>query len=178
MSDDRKTLLNERLPAPPPRQSARETPRERAVRRLNVLVKRASTAGAAVNLAACIGYGVVDPLPEPSQCIDFDATQWFFATAERRPDGTIVVTVQSDFVARLDGTLGVSSATLVSSEPPREQLGFAASVVLVLQPAGALPFTIAFGATCDDVEAALGLEIDPAALGVDGGATPIQVELR
>ena len=66
-----KRLLNEVLPDPELNRAPRRgTPRERALEHLKKIVTTATTAGLALHMKACIGYGVVDPMPPPVTCSD------------------------------------------------------------------------------------------------------------
>lgn len=103
---DAKTLMTEQLPAPdpvPPPLGDRLSPRERARRRLSFFVKQASVAGAAGSLAACTGFGVVDPLPTPVPCTAEDnLASWVFADVE--PHGqevTLNIRIESEYLEGL-----------------------------------------------------------------------------
>lgn len=66
-----KRLLNEVLPDPVlSRQPHRLPPRERALEHLKKLAFVATTAGMALQLKGCVGFGVVDPMPDPVTCTE------------------------------------------------------------------------------------------------------------
>ena len=68
MSEPKKTLVNEVLPAPTPNASGRA--RERVVRHVKQVMKYGATAGAGA-IASC-GFMAVDSLPPPASCATMD----------------------------------------------------------------------------------------------------------
>lgn len=97
-----KILMPEVLPTPSVTSTTagRESPRTRAQRRLEQLAKKAALAGAASSLSACIGFGVVDPLPEPPQdCApDDDPNRWVsVGILQTVPQLVVQLNVTEDF---------------------------------------------------------------------------------
>lgn len=107
---NKKTLMPEVLPGAA--QASTRSPRDRARARLEHLAKKALLAGAAGSLSACVGYGVVDPLPPPPpDCTpQDDPNQW--ATASLTSiDPLIVVLALNTFNVN-----GVTLATEFTAE--------------------------------------------------------------
>lgn len=104
---DKKTLMSEVLPTPDSLVTLRSTPRQRAIKRLKKLTKSAATAAAATNLASCIGFGVVDPLPPPTECRDVNPANLARATVRLDDDVFVVTIAEGGFAFEVDGTVNI-----------------------------------------------------------------------
>ncbi len=166
----KKTLMPEVLPAPPAA-APPATVRARAQQRLETLAKRAALAGAAGSLSACLGYCVVDLLPEPAVCspgADLDQLLSANATVLGADLNLVLtlrgqlsgVTLSTEAVAEgatVDGELGFDGADLASSTTV---------TIPLLVDDGATEVIVHTGVSCGGAPRAVDVHVDVATLAV------------
>lgn len=179
----KKTLMNEILPTPvahltPAGSSssssrAARSPRERVQRRFEELAKRAALAGAAGTLSACIGYGVVDPLPPPAQqCAPADdVNSWASVSTSANGDGSFTLFLVINQFERTDVTLSThftaEGATLAAAQFDATDLAHARSVSIIVTPdAAASEVIVHTGLSCAGAGRPVDVHIDVGSLSV------------
>jgi hypothetical protein len=177
----KKTLSPEVLPAPTSTDGS--SPRERARRRLETLAKRAAMAGAAGTLSACVGYGVVDPVPPPAQqCApEDDVTSWAsFSVDGAAPQLTLIVAL-NQFETRgvTLTTLFTADGATISGAPQFNGADLASSTtatIALLVNDGVTEVVVHTGLSCDGAGRGVDVHIDVATAVVtdivDAGGAP------